>query len=57
MATVAAVVYGHQQKNGTYNVKIRIFHKDEKKFFDTSHYVSNKQLDAKLKINRRQILK
>jgi integrase len=51
MATVAAVVYDHHKKqDGTYNVKIRIFHKDEKKFIDTSHYVSDRQLDAKLKI-------
>ena len=51
MATVAAVVYDHHKKqDGTYNVKIRIFHKDEKKFIDTSHFVSNRQLDAKLKI-------
>jgi len=32
MATVSAKVYEHHKKaDGTYNVKIRVYHKEEKK--------------------------
>ncbi|MBS1529008.1 MAG: site-specific integrase [Bacteroidetes bacterium] len=45
MATVSAKVYKHHLKaDGTYNVKIRVFHKQEKKFIDTDHFVTDKQL-------------
>lgn len=45
MATVSAKVYEHHKKtDGTYNVKIRVYHKGEKKFIDTPHFLSLKQL-------------
>ena len=51
MATVCAKVFKHHQKtDGTYNVKIRVFHKDEKKWIDTTHYVTDKQLSRKMEI-------
>jgi|GEM_PF-654185 len=38
MATVSAVVYDyHKKADGTYNVKIRVFHKKERKLIDTPH--------------------
>lgn len=44
MATVSAKVYEHHKKvDGTYNVKIGIYHKGEKKFIDTPHFLSLKQ--------------
>lgn len=51
MATVKAVVLSHHKKaDGTYNVKIRVFHKGEKRFIDTEHFVGPKQLTAKRQI-------
>ncbi|CAM3957804.1 phage integrase SAM-like domain-containing protein [Mucilaginibacter galii] len=45
MATVCAKVYEHHKKNdGSYNVKIRIFHKGEKKYLDTPFFLTAKQL-------------
>ena len=38
MATIAAVILGHQRKtDGTYNVKYRISHKGEKRYIETEH--------------------
>jgi hypothetical protein len=49
MATVCAKVFKHHQKtDGTYNVKIRVYHKSEPKWIDTTHYVTDKQLSKKL---------
>jgi hypothetical protein len=39
----------HEKIDGTYNVKIRIYHKNAK-YIDTSHFVSKKQLDSKIKL-------
>ena len=51
MATVSAKVYEHHKKaDGTYNVKICVHHKNQRKFIDTSHYVVKKQLTVKLKL-------
>jgi integrase len=51
MATVCAKVLKHHLKaDGTYNVKIRIFHKNEKRYFDSEHYVTDKQLTRKMEI-------
>lgn len=51
MATVCAKVFKHHQKaDGTYNVKIRVFHKNEPKWIDTTHYVTDKQLSKKMTI-------
>lgn len=51
MATVYAKVFKHHQKaDGTYNVKIGVFHKNTAKFIDTTHFVSEKQLTKKMTI-------
>lgn len=51
MATISAKVFKHHKKaDGTYNVKICIYHKDERRFIHTNHYLIGKQLTPKLKI-------
>ena len=51
MATVSAKVYEHHKKaDGTYNVKVCVHHKSERKFIDTNHFVVKKQLTKDLKI-------
>ncbi len=51
MATVSAKVYEHHKKaDGTYNVKICVHHKSERKFIDTVHYVVRKQLTKDNKV-------
>jgi hypothetical protein len=51
MATVSAKVYEHHRKaDGTYNVKVCVHHKNQRKFIDTNHYVVKKQLTGKMKI-------
>lgn len=58
MATVSAVVYEHHRRaDGTYNVKIRVYHKSEKKFIDSSHFVTSKQLDSKRQIKDKFVKK
>jgi len=51
MATVSAKVYEHHKKtDGTYNVKVCVHHKSERKFIDTNHFVVRKQLTKDFKI-------
>ncbi|WCT13481.1 tyrosine-type recombinase/integrase [Mucilaginibacter jinjuensis] len=51
MATVDVKILKHHKKaDGTYNVKIRVTHKREKKYFDTPHFVTERQLTTKLTI-------
>lgn len=51
MATVSAKVYEHHKKvDGTYNVKICVHHKSERKFIDTVHFVVRKQLTKDNKV-------
>jgi len=51
MATVSAKVFAHHQKlDGTFNVKICLYHKRIRRYIDTVHYVSKRQLDRKYKI-------
>lgn len=58
MATVSAVVYQDQKKaDGTYNVKIRVFHRKERRILDTTHFVTDRQLDKDYKIKDRQLIK
>jgi hypothetical protein len=41
MATVSAKVFAHHKKtDGTYNVKICVHHKDQRKFIGMNHYVA-----------------
>ncbi|TWI15507.1 site-specific integrase [Sphingobacterium siyangense] len=57
MATVSAKVYEHHKKSdGTYNVKICVYHKGERRFLDTNHYVVQKQLTKTKKIKDTFIL-
>ena len=49
MATVCVKILPHHLKaDGTYNVKIRITHKMVKRYIDTEHFVTQKQLTKKL---------
>lgn len=51
MATVSALIYKDQQKNdGTYNVKIRLHHKNQRRLIRTQYYVSQQHLNDSLKI-------
>ncbi len=51
MATVSAKIYEHHKKaDGTYNVKICVYHKGKRKYIDTTHYVVRKQLTKDFKI-------
>lgn len=51
MATVSAKVFEHHKKaDGTYNVKICIHHKGQRKYLDTNHYVVKKQLTKDYKV-------
>lgn len=51
MATLSAKVYRHHKKaDGTYNVKICIYHNLTRVFIDTEHYVTEKKLTKELKI-------
>ena len=51
MATVDIKIFKHNKKvDGTYNVKIRVTHKRDRRYFDTSHFVSDRQLTTKLTV-------
>lgn len=51
MSTVSVKIFEHHKKaDGTYNVKICVHHKSQRKYIDTSHYVVKKQLTAKMTI-------
>lgn len=58
MATVNALVYQHHQKaDGTFNVKIRVYHKGEKRFIDTAHFVTKRQLNSDFQIKDKFLIK
>ncbi|WP_407427261.1 site-specific integrase [Arcticibacter sp.] len=58
MATVNIMVYEHHKKtDGTYNVKIRVYHRKVKKLIDTTFFVTQKQLDSKLEVKDKFVLK
>lgn len=51
MATFKAEVYAHQKKqDGTWNIKIRVFHNGRKKYIPTSWYVTKEDLTRSLKL-------
>jgi hypothetical protein len=51
MATIEVKILKHHKKaDGTYNVKIRVTHKRDKKYFDTPHFVTERQLTPLLTI-------
>lgn len=55
MATFKAEVYAHQKKeDGTYNIKIRVFHNGKKKYLATVWYVTKDDLTRSLKIKNQK---
>ena len=49
MATFKAEVYAHQKKqDGTWNIKIRVFHNGRKRYIATSWYVTREDLTRSL---------
>lgn len=51
MATISAKVFEHHQKmDGTFNVKICLYHKGNRRYLDTSHFVSKRQMDGSFNI-------
>lgn len=45
MATVSAIILqANQRTDGTWNVKIRIWHNDKPAYIDTVHYVGKNQV-------------
>jgi hypothetical protein len=51
MATLSAKVFRHHKKaDGTYNVKIYIYHNSVRAYMDTEHYVTDKMLTKDLQI-------
>jgi len=52
MATVSAKVFKHHKKaDGTFNVKICLYFKGVRKYMDTNHFVSERQLNKRYKVN------
>lgn len=57
MATFKAEVYAHQKKaDGTYNIKIRVTHKQRKKYLATPWYVGKEDLTRSLKLKTKDTL-
>ncbi len=57
MATFKAEVYSHhRKKDGTYNLKIRVTHKQGKKYIPTALYVDKDDLTRSMKIKNQFIL-
>lgn len=51
MATISAKVFKHHRKaDGTYNVKIYLYHKAVRIYMDTEHYVTEKKLTKNMQI-------
>lgn len=51
MAIVSTKVFKHHQKSdGTFNVKICVYHRDKRKYLDTNHFVVRKQLTKDFKV-------
>ncbi|MDB5141165.1 MAG: recombinase [Mucilaginibacter sp.] len=51
MARVSAVIYKQfRRSDGTYNVRIKVFHKNERRLMSTAHYISERNLSSNLEI-------
>ena len=51
MARVSAVIYKQfRRSDGTYNVRIKVFHKNERRLMPTAHYISERHLNSNLEI-------
>ena len=56
--TVRAKIYEHHEKSdGTFNVKYVVYHKEERKFIDSPHYVSKRQITPNFEIKDKIVLK
>jgi integrase len=56
MARVSAVIYKqYRRSDGTYNVKIKVFHKNERRLMSTVHYISERHLNSNLEIKDPEI--
>lgn len=55
MATFKAEIYAHQKRaDGTYNIKIRVTHKQRKKYLSTPWYVGKEDLTRALKLKNQK---
>lgn len=55
--TVSAKIYGHHEKaDGTFNVKYVVYHQGERKFIDSPHFVSKRQITKELEIKDKVLL-
>lgn len=58
MATVSAKIYEHHEKtDGTFNVKYVIYHQGERKFIDSPHFISKRQITKEFEIKDKLVLK
>lgn len=56
--TVSAKIYEHHVKaDGTFNVKYVVYHKGERKFIDSPHFVSRRQITKDYEIKDKVILR
>jgi integrase len=56
--TVSAKIYEHHEKTDrTFNVKYVVYHKGERKFIDSPHYVSKRQINKDFGIKDKIVLK
>jgi hypothetical protein len=56
--TVSARIYSHHEKSdGTFNVKYVVYHKGERKFIDSPHFVSKRQITKDFEIKDKFVLK
>ena len=57
MATFKAEVYAHQKRaDGTYNIKIRVTHKQRKKYLATPWYVGKEDMTRALKLKNQKYI-
>lgn len=56
--TVNAKIFSHHEKaDGTFNVKYVIYHNGERKFVDSPHFISKRQLNKDFEIKDKFVLK
>ena len=57
MATFKAEIYAHQKRaDGTYNIKIRVTHKQRKKYLSTPWYVGKEDMTRALKLKNQRYI-
>jgi len=57
MPTFKALVFKHhRKKDGTYNIKLRVIHKKNPVYNDTTYFVTDKQLNKQLEFKDRSII-